>query len=60
MILTIRLIKKHFDGIYSQNGIQAQNAKEIIELMKALVLGERLNGILDYMISFANRGIITI
>lgn len=59
IIMTIRLMKKHFDGIYSENGIQAQNAKEIVELMKSPVLGERLNEILDYMISFASKGILT-
>ncbi len=56
--LLLRLLKKHFDSIYSGSSIKCQNAVQIIEIIKSPLLGERLNEILEYMLDFNRRKIL--
>lgn len=51
-------LQKHLDGIYNGNSIKAKNALEIIRILKHGEYSDRMKEILDYIIEFANKGLI--
>lgn len=46
------------DSIYSGNIIRVNNAHEVLLLLKSPLIGDRLNEIIDFMLSFANKKIL--
>jgi len=56
--ILLALFKTHMDSIYSGNSIRANNAHEVLLLLKSPLIGDRLNEIIDFMLSFANKKIL--
>lgn len=52
------LLKAHFVSIYSGTSVRSQNAAQILQIIKSPLLGDRLNEIIDYMLSFNQRKIL--
>ena len=56
--ILLELFKNHMDSIYSGNGLRAKNAHEVLLLLKSPLVGDRLNEIIDFMLSFADKKIL--
>lgn len=52
VITVLNLLNTHLDSIYSGEGIRCNNAASILSIVKSPLLGERLNEIIEYMLSF--------
>ncbi|MBR6537375.1 MAG: hypothetical protein IKT67_09265 [Lachnospiraceae bacterium] len=59
VILFLEIFKRYMDSIYEGNSIRANNAKEILLLIKSPVHGERINEIIDFMLYFADNKNLT-
>lgn len=58
VLILLTVLKDEFDSIYDGTGIRAQNAKELISLIRSPILGDRINEILDFMLNFSDRKIL--
>jgi hypothetical protein len=53
--ILLSLFKMQMNSIFNGESVRARNAGEIISMLKSPVIGERLNEIIDYMITFSNQ-----
>ena len=53
--ILLSLFKMQMNSIFNGESVRARNAGEIISMLKSPVNGERLNEIIDYMITFSNQ-----
>ncbi|BBM51440.1 hypothetical protein JMUB3935_0407 [Leptotrichia trevisanii] len=52
IILLLEILPDILNSISKDNGTKSKNVKEILELIKSPILGDRINEILDYMLNF--------
>ena len=58
IIVMLQLLKNHLDSIYNGSGVRCANVATLLEIIKSPLLGERLNEIIDYMLTFYSKKII--
>lgn len=59
IIIVLSLITTKSKYIQKTNGVCANNIREILEIIKSPLLGDRMNEIINYMLKFLQKGLIT-
>lgn len=58
VIIALQELKSQLDSMYSSTGVRAKNALTVVKMFNRAGVSDRLNEIIDFIISYAEKGMI--